>query len=235
MKEYLLGRLPTAEADAIEDRYFADSEFLSRLEDCERRLIADYLKGHISATDRELFEQRYLAIPELRRRLDAHRVEVNNRWRQPWRLVLVPLAVVLICAGIYWVLSPQLQRPSAGDQSHGSTVSALVATLSPGVTKGEGKEAAISLPRKEAIITLRLEITAADKSDPLSASLDRFDGNGQRTRVYLWDQPLKSERATYGYWVPLELKSTLLQHADYIVTLRSPDGAVLEAYVFRAK
>ena len=234
MREYLLGRLSSAGADALEDRYFADRKALLGLEACERRLIEDYLKGKISSTDRDSFEQRYLAVPELRRRLDAHRAQLTNRLRQRWRFALVAATAFLIIGGVFWS-STQLHRTPAGNRGRTIAPSVVIATLSPGLTKGAGKQPTISVPQKEAIVRFRLELPADGKSDMLSASLDRIGDNGERTRLHSWPPPLKEEPVAAGHAVSLDLSSNLLQHADYILSLRSADGAVLETYVFRAE
>jgi hypothetical protein len=68
-RQYLLGRLPEKECDALEQSYFETEEGLAELQDAEEELLDAYEGGTLSAEDRARFEARYLGSEEGSRRL----------------------------------------------------------------------------------------------------------------------------------------------------------------------
>src|SRR5215207_618908 len=73
MKAYLLGRLPSEETVALEERYFLDRSFFLHLEREENSLISDYVAGRLSSGDRRSFQDRYLGNRILREKVDLAR------------------------------------------------------------------------------------------------------------------------------------------------------------------
>lgn len=67
---YLLGELPEDQQVEIEDRAFADKDFLASITAVENDLIDEYVRGELSAADRQLFETRFLASAERRKRVE---------------------------------------------------------------------------------------------------------------------------------------------------------------------
>jgi hypothetical protein len=68
--KYLLGRLTEDEQASVEDRAFADRDFLSALDAVEADLIDAYVRGELSQEDRRAFEHRFLASPQRRRKVE---------------------------------------------------------------------------------------------------------------------------------------------------------------------
>jgi anti-sigma factor RsiW len=68
---YLLGRLPEAESQDLEERYFRDSELFERLTALETDLLDEYVRGDLPAEDREAFERRLEQSSLLRSRLES--------------------------------------------------------------------------------------------------------------------------------------------------------------------
>src|SRR4026208_750171 len=66
--KYLLGNLTEDEQVEVEDRAFADADYLSDLEATEADLIDAYVRGELSQSDRRSFELRFLTSPERRRK-----------------------------------------------------------------------------------------------------------------------------------------------------------------------
>jgi hypothetical protein len=71
--EYLLGNLTEEEQVEVEDRAFADEDYLSALEDTEADLIDAYVRGELSQSDRRRFELRFLSSAERRRKVEFAR------------------------------------------------------------------------------------------------------------------------------------------------------------------
>ncbi len=67
---YLLGDLPEAQQIEIEDRAFADKEYLALVTAVENDVIDEYVRRELSETDRRKFESRFLASAERRKRVE---------------------------------------------------------------------------------------------------------------------------------------------------------------------
>ncbi len=70
---YLLGRLPDAERDKFEDRYFSDDELHEQLQAIEEELIDAYVRGRLGREDTAAFESRFLLSPERRQKIEFAR------------------------------------------------------------------------------------------------------------------------------------------------------------------
>jgi hypothetical protein len=180
-------------------------------------------------------------VPELNDRLeDARRrharPETASRFRAGlYRPVLAALVAVAVAAGAWWSLRPN-HPPVARDASPILDSSAFLAVaLTPGVTKGNGSGAHFRIPNSNTKVRFLLEVPAADYASGATAFLDRVEDDGGRTRIRSWPQSLRMESAPGGYRVTLGLDSTLLARADYVITLRGPDGSALESYLVRAE
>ena len=67
---YLLGELPEDQQVEIEDRAFADKDYLAGITAVENDLIDEYVRGELSAADRQRFEARFLRSAERRKRVE---------------------------------------------------------------------------------------------------------------------------------------------------------------------
>jgi hypothetical protein len=67
---YLLGELPEEQQIEIEDRAFADKEYLANITTVENDLIDEYVRHELSESDRRRFEERFLASAERRKRIE---------------------------------------------------------------------------------------------------------------------------------------------------------------------
>ena len=67
---YLLGDLTEEQQIEIEDRAFADKEYLALITAVENDLIDEYVKRELSDTDQRKFEGRFLASAERRKRVE---------------------------------------------------------------------------------------------------------------------------------------------------------------------
>jgi hypothetical protein len=67
--QYLLGELPEEQQVEIEDRAFADKEYLASITAVENDLIDEYVRNELSESERRRFESRFLVSAERRKRV----------------------------------------------------------------------------------------------------------------------------------------------------------------------
>jgi len=124
--KYLLGKMTEEEQGDVEDRAFADADYLSALEATEADLIDAYVRGELSQSDRRSFEFRFLTSRERRRKVEFARalatITSESKTQEPraparpffmralwgWNPVVpfAAAAAVLICiAGGAWLVS----------------------------------------------------------------------------------------------------------------------------------
>jgi hypothetical protein len=68
--KYLLGRLSEEEQVRVEDRAFADRDYMSALDAVEADLIDSYVSGELSEADRRAFQSRFLVSPQRRGKVE---------------------------------------------------------------------------------------------------------------------------------------------------------------------
>lgn len=120
IRRYLLGLLPEAEAEALEDEYFARPEILERVRGVEDDLLDDWAAGRLPADDKTALEKRYLGSEALRQRLVAARalrlarpadggtaapVRRSTRWTGA--LSIAAGVVLAVVASWFWSRAPQ--------------------------------------------------------------------------------------------------------------------------------
>src|SRR5262245_23943062 len=71
--QYLLGNLSEADEVEVEDRAFANAEYLDALEAVEADLIDAYVSGGLSQIERRSFERRFLVSPNRRSKVEFAR------------------------------------------------------------------------------------------------------------------------------------------------------------------
>jgi len=70
ISQYLLGELSEDQQVEIEDRAFADEEFMAGITAVENDLIDEYVRGQMSDADRRRFESRFLNSESRRKRIE---------------------------------------------------------------------------------------------------------------------------------------------------------------------
>jgi hypothetical protein len=119
---YLLGELSESEQVAIEDRAFADSEYLGAIEATEADLIDTYVRGGLVESERLAFERQFLNSPNRRRKVEFARAlavvaaesqvqiqmrpstrELFRAWSPSLRLA-AGFAMVLCVVGVSWLI-----------------------------------------------------------------------------------------------------------------------------------
>lgn len=79
LTRYLLGELPEAERERLEDAFLGDEGLFQLLSEAENDLLDDYVGGRLSAPVRERFERHYLHLPGSRERLHTARHIARER------------------------------------------------------------------------------------------------------------------------------------------------------------
>lgn len=116
LRLYLLGLMPEAEAEALEQAYFDKPETLERLRAVEDDLLDDHAADRLREDEKRAFEARYLASPPLRQRVmaaralrralaEAGRPAAPRVAGRPGRSGTLPLALaasLLVAAVAYW-------------------------------------------------------------------------------------------------------------------------------------
>jgi hypothetical protein len=69
LKNYLLGRLPEAELEAIDERLVTEGDFYEEVLIAEDELIDQYLNNELDHSERDSFEEFFLLAPERRAKL----------------------------------------------------------------------------------------------------------------------------------------------------------------------
>lgn len=177
VRAYLLGRLPPAEAEALEDRYVDDDGLRASIEREEEALIEAFVDGRLDEASREAFERVLAASPDRRRRVEVVRGLVVRATPGPsvapvvvsrvsWSGVawgLAAAAVVVLAVWTPWrrspVVAPSPATPAASavvppptpPRRDAPAVPVLALTLSVSGTRGSGAPSRIDLPPDTAL------------------------------------------------------------------------------------
>jgi hypothetical protein len=150
---YLLGALPDAETERLDEQSLADDDFADKLKLAEDDLIDAYVSGTLTCDLRERFESHYLASPRRRDKVafarrflaavdrtssQLHAVAPAPAVREPsrawtFRLALAAAAVLVIMSSVLLTTDARLRRDLRQAESHTadaqSHVNALAARL----------------------------------------------------------------------------------------------------------
>jgi hypothetical protein len=251
-RAYLLGGLPAEEAEALEERYFADESVFEDVVLAEDDLIDEYLDGELPEESRRVFEGRLQQRPELAARLDARRrltralrrrVDSREIPRVGTRQIVLGLAAV--AAALYVSVRAFEERPAAP----------LRSPAGPGVATGiaapraSGESAAASAPivlllgtggvrEKSTVPTVTLQIPASTLRLRLPAraisalALDVVIEDVDRGEAWKGSGTTTTEGGrTYA---ETDVPVSVLVPGDYIVRYRGLPGGDEEAF-FRVR
>ncbi|HZT78195.1 MAG TPA: hypothetical protein VFA27_16185 [Vicinamibacterales bacterium] len=113
--DYVLGRLPDADAEALDEASIVDDAVAARLRAVEDDLIDAYVRGALDAETLQRFEHYYLASPRRREKVTFARnftravdraavqtppASVAQPRRAIWKLTAVAAALFVACAGL---------------------------------------------------------------------------------------------------------------------------------------
>jgi hypothetical protein len=262
IRNYLLGRLPEPEAEALEDEYLARPEVWERVRGVEDDLLDDYAAGRLAPAERAAFETKYLASPPLRERVAAARALRSTAGRHTparrvatmrpvaWRAPLALAASVLIAVAVFWMRSAgprPIPSPSPGSTSAdpsrtpappGSMTApagrSVVLALSPVLLRGPGGPAELRIPAGTETVVLEMEGDPA--AVPRSAaSLEIAVASVDGGPVWSGEAVRASDVRRPSLLAMARVPAARLRPEDYVVTLRAGtgDGAVLHRYFVR--
>jgi hypothetical protein len=195
---YLLGELSAEEQDALERRYFGDSELLDRIEAVEDDLIDDYVGDALTPLQRRHFERHFLTEERRERVRMAEALQHAAPPRASRRWWAMPLAATLFVAALLTVVWMALrQRPAApatpvvvqaqprsepvpqpkpqAEPPAPSPPALQLATITlfPGLTRGDDTPV-VSLAQKTDAV--RLEVLLEAEAPRYEATLHSMDG-----------------------------------------------------------
>lgn len=145
LRRYLLGTLPEAEAESLEDAYFADRETLERVRGAEDDLVDDYAAGRLTPDESRRLEHRWEASPRQRERLLVARAlrlalppprpTLPGRPRWPgWSAPLRLAALLFLSFGLFWTWRARQPQPRPAPNSATADASEARPPASPAVT-----------------------------------------------------------------------------------------------------
>jgi hypothetical protein len=240
LHNYLLGTLPEANAETLEDACLRDDTLFEHLCVLERELIHSYLRGTLREPLLTRFEKVYRRIPARTRRLASER-----EWWEAARLArpartslfaklaasltdllqsrspVLAFAALTVLVAIalpvaLWNRTTQLQRDM--DQLRTAAIwmperVVLAFDLAPGISRGSSAPRRLHIPHGTARVRLQLELSDAPRHAEYRAALRTVDG------AEIWSGAAESTARTAS----VEIPAAVLAVTDYIVTLTSLD------------
>ncbi len=237
LAQFLLGALPEAESEKIEELSITDDSTALRLQAIEHDLIDAYVRGELSRTDRARFKSSYLATPERR-----NRVAVANALRALDRpaghsanWMAWAAAVVIAAVGIvYFAVAPRIQerpapvlpRAAARLPVSVATPSVTLVLLPP--TRGMATIASLRIPKGTADVHVRLQLES-DDFPAYEVALRDLAAN-----QVIWRSTTVTAKAT---GVSVDVPATGLKEQNYSLELSGVPAAgeaeVIASYPFR--
>lgn len=256
---YLLGLLPAAEQQPLEERLFTDDAFYEEILIAEDELIDQYLAGRVAPSERERFEEHFLTTPErwqklrfaraLRRRVagvgpvgvepaaepaEPSREAVRPRprdsiFRSFWRR---PALAFSLAAAVLLVVSGASWLAVRGLRPRSGPVVTVLLTPG-GLTRDGGGVQQLTVPAGTGDVQLRLGL-AADDFPSYRATL--LDAEGATVSG---GDGLKPEQVEGGKVVVLSVPARDLPPGDYQLRLAGlrpgGDSESAGSYRFRVK
>jgi hypothetical protein len=246
LTRYLLGDLPQAERDLLEEIFFSDNDLFIELLDAKDQLLSDYLGGRLSPDNLKRFEQCFLTLPDCRREFElayflqqpSARLLLNEQLEPEgeapswWKTILDTLrahrslvgltATAVLILGIVSVWSAGRfisgNQHSAGAPTKSVTNGPAVVSLSlkPSLRRGAGETPKAVVGPATQAVELNLE-TLAEIYPGYQASLLK---EGEQVPELVVDGKLKAETGEGGSRLILVLvPATKLSINDYQISL----------------
>lgn len=254
-RRYLLGLMPEAEAEALEETYFARPEVLERVRGVEDDLLDDYAASRLEPAERAAFERRYLASGPLRERVAAARAlrlaatqRRTSRVAAPrWRIPLGLAAGLLLVILAVWLLPRPPLRSIASAPSAGppATPPPRSASIAPGPSlpaAGSASSRLVVLALSPVLLRgqggprplrvpdgtelIELELEGDRSLVPPSASaLEAAIETVEGTEVWRGRAPRTRGEARPSVIATARVPAAALARGDYLLTLSVPGAA----------
>lgn len=182
-RAYLLGQLPSADAEQLETRVLQDDEVFQTLRGVEDDLFDAFARGRLTRDEREQFLARFGDRAD--RIAFAHALNARVRRASGWQTAWVPLAVaaaVFLAVGISWWMRPvPVPVPPTvvtKEPPPAPAVPPVVALITLGTSRAAENSTTITLPAATPGVQLRVRLNPADTFDgytmELRSSADRI-------------------------------------------------------------
>jgi hypothetical protein len=232
LRSYLLGRLPEADAQRLEERLLADQETFETLRGVEDDLIDDYARERLDEADRRSFLERYGAqrgrvgfARALHKR--QPRAGVLPFTRRQWFPMALAAALAIAAIGI--VRAPG-RPPEPGPAGPGPVAApapvSIVLTL--GTSRSAAAPAEVTLAKDAAAVGLRVRLDPADRFDRYAMELRSPAG-----QVVWRGDDLRASGAAGEPELAASVPATALQEGAHELAVRGgARGAPLEELGF---
>jgi hypothetical protein len=181
LRDYLLRRLPEAEAQQLEERMLDDDELFMTLRSVEDDLVDAVARGELDDDARAAFEQRYRGQPSrvrFARALARRSANVVPFGRRRWIAFAVAAAVVVISSALLVTRKEPshavVSTPVAIVKAPPSIVYPVVLSLA--ASRSAGAANTITLPREATTLRLQVRLDRADQYDRYRAALQSSRG-----------------------------------------------------------
>ncbi len=155
LRGFLLGTLPAAERDAIEDRFVVESELFDALQATEENLLEEYARGELTSQERQQIERHLLLVPRNRERVKllsamhtaferaqakpdpvlAQQKKDRSFFRLPFLRYALAACLVLMCGIVWWLLPGRTREDSLqADNTPHSNIAQTTPTPEPAPT-----------------------------------------------------------------------------------------------------
>jgi hypothetical protein len=228
MMRYLLRELPEQDRAPLQEQFFTDEEFATRLRAVESDLIDAYARGEVSPDRRRRIEECLLSTPAQREKLafarSLHQVLAEEQPRKAgrsWMLAVACLILGLLVGGIATSLLIKNRRiaPQPLAQSYAFL-------LSPGVRRDAAEVQRLSIPSTAETLRLDLELHPGDEGQKYSVTIADREGRA------VWRQePMDSRPRNSAFVVEVLLPRRALRSGAYVLSLSGPEG-LIEQYAF---
>lgn len=254
LRLYVLGLMPEAEAEALEEAYLARPDLLSRVREAEDDLLDDCVAGTLAASERDALESRARSSPRLAQRMVAARAlrlagtsapaTAPARARRTMLAFAAGLAAAVVAVWIWRLPEPKrmaVQSPPPSPSPRATeaatpsarpsapAVARLALALSPTLLRGGAGPTEVRLPPAPSslVFELRGDQRRVRPGPRLTATIETVEGERVLTGVAIPATPSASDVVA-----TLELPAAHLPAGDYILTLAAGDR-VLHRYFFR--
>jgi hypothetical protein len=242
LRDWLLHRLPDAQAHALEARLLLDDAFGARLRAVETDLIDDYARGRLDEAARAAVERWLLATPADRERLQAalalasvvaprapaapvRSAPANAR---PSRRRVHGLALAAAAAVLLVVLGRHLREPARTPPLAGAPTVTLLANLQRG--SGAQPDVSARVPAAAPAVRLQVEVASAARDARYALHVERG------AREVFGARALAARHEGAYRFVEVALPSGLLAGGDYAVRLADDaTGDTLQEWTLRVR
>jgi anti-sigma factor RsiW len=229
--QYLLGSLPEAETERMDELSFTDAGFAELLRTTENDLVDGYVQGELTGRVLEQFKSHYLSSPRGREKVEfAQAFQVlagksfaaqprgedaaesardgkGSEWIDIWRIFTIPrlavaAAALILIAGAWLLIENTRREPPA-------SVASFILTPQ---MRGTGQIRTISVPAKTGRVAMELELEPNDYSTYEVVLLDQPDN---RT---LWRSgELRATGTGNGQVLKISFSAGLLRPQTYVL------------------